>query len=132
MKTAIIPIFAAFAFASSLTASVIEKSGSYRSASGTTSLQISDAEVAVAKFIHVTPDGRKTQSEAILGANGTWACLFEGEWTIWIYKRGESFVRAITIIPPEDEKLQFRKSIQKVYIAKEAETIPTELRALLK
>jgi hypothetical protein len=120
------------ALATSLVADVIRKPGVYQPKGGTTTLRISDSDLAVAKFEHVTPDGRKTQSELILGAAGTWACFLEGEWTVWIYQKDKAEVRAITIVPPEDEKLQFSTSIQKVSIGDELESIPAELRAAIK
>ena len=129
------PIRLALAFlaaAASLAADIIQKPGVYRPKDGTTTLRISDSEVAAAKFEHITSDGRKTQSEATLGEAGTWACVLEGEWTVWIYQKENDSVRAITILPPEDGKLEFRTSIRKVSISEEIESIPAELRAVIK
>jgi hypothetical protein len=116
----------------SLAADVIQKSGVYNPKGGSTTLRISDSETAVAKFEHVTPDGRKTQSEAVLGEAGTWACFLEGEWTVWIYEKGKDSIRAITILPPENGKLEFRTSIRRVSISEETQSIPAELRSVIK
>lgn len=132
MKPTIKLTLAFLSFAASLVGEIIQKPGVYRPKGATTTLRISDSEAAVAKFEYVTSDGRKTQSEVILGAAGTWACFLEGESTVWIYQEGKSSVLAISILPAVDERLQFRTSTRKVIIAEEGDTIPVELRAVIR
>ena len=130
MRAVVYLLFAACVLSSSHAAEVIRKPGSYASPGGTTSLKISDSPIPKAVFVHVHPDGKKTSVDVLLSPKDAWACLIQDEWTLWVYRKEDGFVRAVTILPPE-EGGQFRASAKRVSIESEREAIPPELRAVI-
>lgn len=131
MKLLITTALAAFLAASAYAAEVIRKPGLYTSPQSTTSLHISDAEIPKAVFTYVHADGKKTSSQFSLSPGGKWACWIQDEWTLWVYRAEDSFVLAITILPPK-EGAQFRTATRKVSITEELDAIPAELRTIIK
>jgi hypothetical protein len=131
MKILIPALLATLVATSVSAADVIRKPGLYTSPNGTTSLRISDSEIPKAVFTYVHEDGKKTSSQILLSPGSAWACWLQDEWTVWTYRAEDSFVLAITIIPPE-EGAQFRTASRKVSIADEFDAIPAELRAVIK
>jgi len=131
MKPIIHLIFAACVVSSAFASGVIQKPGSYTSPQKTTSLQISDSPTPKAVFTFVHPDGMKTSVDLILSRDGAWACLLKDETTLWVYRKEDSFVRAISIFPPQAGE-QIRTSTRKIEIESEMEAIPAELRSIIK
>lgn len=105
-------------------APVIRSVGEYLSPLRTTKLLITNDDQNVKfRFSFKGADGRVTTVENQCGVSNRWACLIQGEMTVWFYKGGDT-VTVVTIIEKEGSSLEFSSATGVFNIKAERDLIP--------